>query len=82
MDLAREAGVSVTTLKTKFNAVFGQSVAAFLRDTRLATARVGIAEKGWTISQAAYLVGYKHQSSFSVAFRRKYGIWPSDLPRS
>ena len=82
MDLARDAGVSVTTLKTKFNAAFGQSVVAFLRDVRLERAREGIVGEGWTVSQAAYLVGYKHQSSFSTAFHRKFGIWPSELPRA
>ncbi len=82
VDLARDAGVSVTTLKTKFNAAFGQSVVAFLRDVRLERAREGIVGEGWTVSQAAYLVGYKHQSSFSTAFHRKFGIWPSELPRA
>ena len=81
IDLARDAGISVTSLKTKFSAVFGQSVASFLRDTRLERARDGILKDGWTVSQAAYLVGYKHQSSFSAAFHRKFGVWPSELLR-
>ena len=79
VDLARAAGVSVTTLKSKFNAVFGQSVVSFLRDIRLQRARVGIASEGWTVSQAAYSVGYKHPSSFSTAFHRKFGMWPSEM---
>lgn len=82
VDLAREVGVSVTTLKTKFQAVFDQSVAAYLRDVRLDLARQGIAHEGWTVSQAAYFVGYKHQSSFSAAFYKKFGMWPSQIGRS
>lgn len=84
-DLAREAGVSVTTLKTKFSAVVGQSVFAFLRDQRLERARKGIESEGWSVSQAAYFVGFRHPSNFSTAFRRKFGAAPSRLhgrPRS
>ena len=80
-DLAREAGVSVTTLTTKFAAVFGQPVFACLRDIRLDHARAGIEQDGWTVSQAAYAVGYQHLGSFSEAFRRKFGKLPSDLRR-
>ena len=84
-DLAREAGVSATSLKTKFAAVVGQSVFAFLRDQRLERARKGLESEGWTVSQAAYFVGFRHPSNFSTAFRRKFGTPPSGLrsrPRS
>ncbi|MEM9784009.1 MAG: AraC family transcriptional regulator [Pseudomonadota bacterium] len=80
-DLAREAGVSVTTLTTKFAAVFGVSVFGCLRDIRLEQARAGMEQDGWTVSQAAYTVGYRHLGSFSEAFRQKFGLLPSDFRR-
>ena len=80
-DLARLAGVSVTALKTKFVAVFGQPVFAFLRDVRLERARRGLEQEGWTIAQAAYHSGYRHPTSFTFAFRRQYGIAPSAVRR-
>ena len=84
-DLAREAGMSVTSLKVKFAAVFGQPVFAFLRDLRLERAFEGLQSEGWSVSQAAYFVGYRHPSSFSEAFRRKFGVAPQavgrDFPR-
>lgn len=79
--LARDAGVSVTTLKTKFYAVFGRPVFAYLRDVRLERARTGIEQEGWSVSQAAYAVGYRHLGSFSGAFRRKFGTLPSEVRR-
>ena len=82
VDLAREAGICVTALKTKFQAVFGQSVISALRDARLDRAKAGITQEGWTVAQAAYRVGYRHQSSFSVAFQRRFGVPPSRLPRA
>lgn len=80
-ELARQAGVSVTSLKTKFPAIFGQTVFAFLRDIRLERARKGLEEKGWTVSQAAYYSGYRHISNFSAAFQRKFRILPSKVRR-
>ena len=80
-ELARNAGVSVTSLKTKFSAVFGQTVFAVLRDIRLERARKGLEDEGWTVSQAAYYSGFRHVSNFSAAFRRKYSISPSKVRR-
>ena len=80
-ELAREAGLSVSALKAKFRQVIGQPVFAFLRDTRLQRARGGIEQEGWTIAQAAYFVGYRHQSNFSTAFRRRFGFSPGVIRR-
>ncbi len=80
-DLAREAGMSLTALKSKFPAAFGVPVFSFLRDVRLQHAKKRMEDDGWTVSQAAFFVGYRHQSNFSTAFRRKFGIAPSDLRR-
>lgn len=77
--LASEAGLSVSALKAKFPMAFGRPVFAFLRDARMELAREGIQQEGWTIAQAAYFTGYNHQSNFTAAFRRKFGMAPSAL---
>ena len=68
--------------KVKFAAVFGQPIFAFLRDLRLERAFEGLQSEGWTVSQAAYFVGYRHPSSFSEAFRRKFGVAPQAVGRA
>ena len=77
--LARDVGMSASALREKFHLLFGKSIFELLRDVRLDQARALIEEDGWTVSQAAYYVGYRHQSNFSTAFRRKFGIPPSHL---
>ncbi|MEM8685915.1 MAG: AraC family transcriptional regulator [Pseudomonadota bacterium] len=79
--LARLAGMSTSGLKRKFHAVTGQSVFNYLRGARLETAYRLIADDGWTVAQAAYFVGYRHQSNFASAFRRKFGVTPKQLRR-
>lgn len=81
-DLARDVGMSTSTLKSKFAAVIGQPVFQFLRDKRLDRARDGLRHEGWTVSQAAYYVGYRHASNFATAFRRRYGVAPISTRRS
>lgn len=80
-ELAQFSGMSVTSLKCKFQAVVGQSVFAFLRDQRLDRARQGIEREGWTVGQAAYYVGYRHATNFATAFRRRFGVSPTAAPR-
>lgn len=78
--LARDVGVSVTVLKEQFRAVFGRSVFDMLRDIRLDRAR-SLLEGGWSISQAAAYVGYRHSSNFTTAFRRRFGHTPGTIRR-
>jgi AraC-like DNA-binding protein len=75
--LAREAGMSPTAFKIKFAAVVGQPVFRFLREQRLLRARDGLRHEGWTVSQAAFYVGYRHPANFATAFRRRFGVAPT-----
>jgi len=77
MDLARDAGVSISTLKEKFPLVMGSSVFEYLRQLRLDRARVGLHSEGWTVKQAAFFAGYRHPSNFTTAYRRRFGVPPS-----
>lgn len=76
-DLARTVGMSVSTLKSKFAAVTGQPVFQFLRDQRLDRARTGLLDEGWTVSKAAYYVGYRHPTNFATAYRKRFGMAPT-----
>ncbi len=76
--LAREAGLNEKKLKYGFRQVFGTSVFAYLRDHRLETAK-GLLESGrMNVSEAAFCVGYASLSHFSRAFKRRFGLNPSD----
>lgn len=78
-DLARDFGMSTSTLKSKFLAVTGQPVFKYLRERRLERAQAGLINEDWTVSQAAYYVGYRHPTNFSTAFRKRFGMAPTSL---
>lgn len=75
-ELAAIAGMSISTLKRKFQTTTGQSVFGFVRDTRLERARLALESGERTVKQAAWLAGYAHTNNFSAAYRRKYGRSP------
>jgi AraC-like DNA-binding protein len=74
--LAREAGLSVSSLKVKFRAAYGESVFDCLHRIRMNVAREGIERQSWSVRQAAHAAGYRHVSNFSTAYRRQFGASP------
>lgn len=76
--LAKTAAMSSSSLRTKFRQAYGDSVFNYLRDCRLAMARSYL-QQGYSVQQAAWMSGYQHATNFATAFRRRYGISPSNL---
>ena len=76
LELARQVGVSVTTLQANFKSVFGTTIFGYVRDQRLLMARVLLTEHGLTAAEAGYRVGFSSPAAFSAAFRRRFGRPP------
>ncbi len=74
--LAREVGLSETTLKRGFRQVFGTTPFAYLRARRLEHAHALLAAGEATVLEAAAIVGYSNPSNFAAAFRRQFGVNP------
>jgi AraC-like DNA-binding protein len=78
-ELAREVGLSETTLKRGFRQVFGTTVFGYLREKRMEHARALLASGRATVIEAAALVGYSNPSNFAAAFRQQFGINPKEF---
>jgi AraC-like DNA-binding protein len=77
--LAREAGLSETTLKRGFRQVFGSTVFEHLRTLRMERASELLQSGRATVIEAATLVGYSNPSNFASAFRRQFGLNPKEF---
>lgn len=77
-DVARFACMSSTTLQRHFRRSSGQSLFEYLRQQRLLRAREKLRQDGWTISAAALDAGYTSPANFATAFRRAFGVSPSE----
>ncbi|MFG6176749.1 helix-turn-helix domain-containing protein [Halomonas sp. THAF12] len=77
-ELARRLGMSLSCLQRRFRARQGQSLGRFLRRQRLAAAHAALSRQGLSIDAAADLAGYSSAPNFATAFKRAFGITPSE----
>lgn len=77
LELARYVGISDRTLQRGFRDVFGTTVVGYLIQQRLEWAEQLLRQRQWTVAEVATRVGYGNMGHFAVAFKRRFGISPS-----
>ena len=80
-DLAREVGLSRTSLCSNFHRLTGQTVFGFITELRMQHALAMLNRYDVPITEIAYAVGYHYPSSFTVAVQRRFGASPRELRR-
>ncbi|SDE51087.1 helix-turn-helix transcriptional regulator [Rhodospira trueperi] len=78
--LSREVGLSEKKLRAGFRQIIGTSVQDHLRSVRLAAA-MAMLERGQSVTETAYAVGFSSLSHFSKAFKDHAGLSPRDWAR-
>ena len=73
-----EVGVSRTQLHRKLKKMTGVPTSEFLRNIRLNEAARLIRERKINITQVSYMVGFANNSHFSTAFKKYFGMSPSE----
>ncbi|POX42555.1 AraC family transcriptional regulator [Streptomyces sp. Ru73] len=83
-DMAEVAGVSVRRLQEGFQKYVGASPTATLRDIRLDRVHAELADPdaGATVAEVAARWGFTHGGRFAAAYRRRFGVSPSETLRS
>lgn len=77
-DLATMVGTNECTLKSAFKQEFGTTVFQCLFDRRMELASQYLLDSQLPIAEVGFLLGYDYQSHFCTAFRRKFGMSPSE----
>lgn len=74
-------GMSKTLLNTRLQEAFGQSIGQLVRTFRLTLAREMLeSNRGMTVSEVAYEVGFNDPKYFTRCFTKEFGITPSEVP--
>ena len=81
LSLARQVGLNDCALKRGFRQVFGETTFGYLHNHRMEKARQLLIEGEVNITEAARHVGFANRSYFAAAFRKKYGVAPSEYLR-
>jgi AraC-like DNA-binding protein len=76
-ELAREVGMSSSSLHKHFRAITSTTPLQFQKDLRLLEARRLLLAGQHAVSDVAYEVGYESPNQFSREYSRKYGVPPS-----
>lgn len=80
--IARRAGLRPRSLQRLFRQVFGSSPADYYQGLRLNAGRRLIQRSGKSVSEIALICGFGSASAFARAFRRRFGMAPSELRQS
>jgi len=80
-ELSRIVGMNEFKLKKKFKEEFNTTVFGYLADYRLGMARSLLEGGNKAIGDIAYELGYSSPQHFSAAFRKKFGVAPSELKK-
>ncbi|MDF2804223.1 MAG: AraC family regulatory protein, partial [Anaerocolumna sp.] len=76
--LAREHGLTQTTLKNCFREIYGIPPYEYLKKIRMNHAAILLRKDKYPIGEIAGMVGYQNASKFSKAFRDVLGATPSE----
>lgn len=80
--LARQFLINPTTLKDVFKSVYGNSIAAYIKEYRMELAARLLLETDLNMAQISEQVGYQSQSKFSSAFKDRYQVLPKEYRRN
>ncbi|MEM9804007.1 MAG: AraC family transcriptional regulator [Cyanobacteria bacterium P01_D01_bin.56] len=76
MELAQQVGLNDYKLKRGFRQVFGTTAFGYLYHHRMEQARKLLEASHSTVTEVAQAVGYTSTTSFSAAFKKKFGMSP------
>ena len=81
IELAQLVGIGHSTLSKGFREVFGITPFAYLTRYRMEQAESSLRQPDCTVAEVANRVGYANPAHFAAAFKRHFGITPSECMR-
>lgn len=79
--LSAEHGISVTQLQKIFKTIYGVPLYQYLREYRLEKAAVLLVDTERRVAEIANDCSYSNPGKFAEAFRRRYGMTPTEYRR-
>jgi AraC-like DNA-binding protein len=79
VSLSQHFGTNTNKLMSLFKKMFGKSIFEYLGELRMEHARELLLDEALRVTEVARTIGYKNPNHFSAAFKKHYGISPSDV---
>ena len=81
-ELSRRFHMNPSSMKALFKAVYGQSIAAHIKEHRMEKAAALLRETDESMAEIARAVGYESQSKFTAEFRKTFEALPTEYRRA
>lgn len=78
--LSKKTFCCIPIMENSFKELYGETIFSYLNKKRFDTAKKYLAE-GYYVNETARMVGYKTPTSFSHAYKKIYGVAPSENRR-
>ncbi len=78
-NLAKISNMSETKFKINFKKVYGASPYEYYQKAKMNQARALLISRKKTIKEVGIHFGYKNLNNFSIAFKKEFGILPSEI---
>ena len=76
LEIARQIGFSESKLTRGFKILYNMGLFEYLENVRLEKGRALIENTDKSLKEISKSLGYKYRNSFSLAFKKKFGITP------
>lgn len=80
-ELSRMIGMSASSLKNKFKKLFQSGIYQYYQKHRLHKAMDMLASGKYSVKEVGMELGFINLSNFSIAFKKEFGILPSEVTR-
>lgn len=81
-ELAKAVGTNKQYLQKHFKLLYGKTILNYMIGLRMELAKNLIMSGKYRITEVARMVGYKHATHFTTAFKKYYGVIPNSLKYS
>lgn len=78
-NLSKICAMSATKLKNDFKSLYGLPIYEYYQKNRMSKAKALLMEGLYTCKEVGLQIGYSNLSHFASAFKKEFGISPSDL---
>jgi AraC-like DNA-binding protein len=79
--LAKEAGMSASKLKTLFKKIYGKALFEYFQERRMLKAKAMLLSNHYAVKETAFELGFRNISNFTLAFKKQFGILPNEFTK-
>lgn len=77
--ISKELGFSVSSMQGSFKKAYEMTIMDYVRERCLIKAYEALDKDQVSIAEAAFIAGYNSPANFSTAFKRHFGVSPSEI---